>query len=378
MIGSEGQYLFRFNLGGKKDFIEEPSLDSFIIIESSGFSLPTFELEFSSEDESILTMLNDGTPLNVQYGINRDNLIDAQLYVNNFPMIKEGLTERTYILSGFVNNIAYLNQPRNQITNPTSGIQAAIDCASRYFKVIGNAKSSMDKQRWIQARMTDAHFLKETILHSLAKNNSFFGAAITSAGECVIKDIKAHLREKNYDWRFTQSPSAPNDVNFDPSFGIESRAGIISSMMGYGREKILYDIESGTSRTLLERAKPLLSLSQDLALSKDIQKRNASLGIINENVHSQYHDAYQRNITNLLTLSSICLTATLNNSKYIPIRPLDTVMFKDKSVEGTGTNQSSEYHSGLYMVSTVSRELKQKRYTTTVEMCRESFNQVKV
>jgi hypothetical protein len=53
-------------------------------------------------------------------------------------------------------------------------------------------------------------------------------------------------------------------------------------------------------------------------------------------------------------------------------------MFKDKSVEGGGTDQSSEYHSGLYMVSTVTRELKQKRYTTTVEMCRESFNQVKV
>ena len=148
--------------------------------------------------------------------------------------------------------------------------------------------------------------------------------------------------------------------------------------MGYGREKIVYDIENGSQKTILEKAKPLLALSRDLAQSKDIQKRNASLGIINENVHANYHEAYQRNLTNLLTLSSIALTATVVNNRFVPIRPLDSIMFKDTSTEGTGNVQTSEYYSGLYLASTVTRELKQKRYATTVEMCRESFNQVKV
>lgn len=378
MIGVSDQYLFSFNLGGKKDFITEDSLESFITIERAGFSLPEFELEFNTDDESILPMLNEGTPLGVQYGATRDNMTDVKLSISNFPIIKEGKTKRTYVLSGFCHDISYINEPRNQITGMMSGVEAGIKAASKYFKPYGNATTGMDRQRWIQARQTDAHFIKECVLHSMAKNNSFFGVAITTGRELVIKDIKESLRQKNYDWRFIEGViKDAKDVLYDPNFVIESKAGVISSLMGYGREKIVYDIENGSSKTVLEKSKPILSLSRDLAMSKEIQKRNASLGIINENVHSNYHEAFQRNITNLLTLSSVAVTASLTGNKFVPIRPLDIIMFKDKSTEGNGDNQTSEYHSGLYLASVVSKELKQRRYTTTVEMCRESFNQVR-
>ena len=206
MIGVEGQYMFSFSLGGKKDFIEEAELKSFITIEKGGFSLPTFELEFGSNDESIIPLLNDGAPLNVQYGATRDNLTDVRLFINNFPTIKEGGTQRNYILSGFVHDITYLNQPRNQITAPRSGVDVAKEVAARYFKVNGNATTSTERQRWIQARMTDAQFVKDCILHSLAKNNSFFGTAITTGGDFIVKDVIKYLRDTNYEWRFTQEP----------------------------------------------------------------------------------------------------------------------------------------------------------------------------
>lgn len=376
MIGVTGQYIFSFSLGDKKDFIKEEELVSFITIERGGFSLPEFELEFESEDETIIPKLNEGHPLNVSFGATRDNMTDARLFINSFPVIKVGNNKRSYVLTGFLHDIKFINQPNNLITDVMSGVEAAIQVASKYFHIRGNATAGVDRQRWIQGRQTDASFVKDAVLHSLAKNNSFFGTAITSQRELVIKDMKEALRKNDYDWKFTQGNAIENrDVIYSGTFGVESRAGIIANIIGYGREKVVYDIENDSQKIVLEKAQPLLALSRDLAMSKEIQKRNASLGIINENVHANYHEAFQRNITNLLTLSSLAVTATVTNNRYVPIRPLDVIMFKDQD---TKNDQTSEYISGLYAVSTVTKELKQRRYATTVEMCRESFNQVRV
>ena len=93
MIGVDKQYLFSFNLGGKKDFIEEYNLVSFITIERGGFSLPEFELEFETEDESIIPKLNEGTPLGVSFGATRDSMVDVNLSINSFPTVKQGKTK---------------------------------------------------------------------------------------------------------------------------------------------------------------------------------------------------------------------------------------------------------------------------------------------
>jgi hypothetical protein len=383
VIGYEGQYVFSFNLGGKRDFISEPELTSFIIIEKAGFGLPTFELEFSTDDETIMPKLHEGQPLSVQFGANRDDLTEANLIINNFPILKENLTERTYILSGFISNIGYMKDIKNFISSPMSGIEAArIKIEESNFKFISNITKSEDSQRWIQSREPNQSFIQRCILHSSARDNSFFASAITADSKFKVIDVIKYLRERvnnrDYDWRFTPKVKELTDVFYDDSFTIESRAGVVAAMYAYGREKIQYNIENGERRLILNKPRNILSLSRDVPISPEVSKMNSTLGIINDNVHANYHQAYNYNLTNLMALSSLVLTLSIPNNRFINISPLQKVMFKDVNLGLEGQASSSEFNSGLYLVTAVSRELKQKRFTTTIDICRESFNDVRL
>lgn len=378
MIGYDNQYVFSFNLGEIRNFIEEPELTSFIIIEKAGFTLPQFELHFSSSDEDIIPRLNEGQILSVQYGSSRDSLQEAELSIVGFPIVKESMTERTYILTGFINRLPYMNTPRNKITNRISGLQAVRETVeSTGFRFISNVEQSEDRQRWIQSRETDYKFVKNTLLRSTAKNNSFFASAITTDSRFKMIDIVKYIRDVDYDWKFTNNVQSNRDILYDESMGIESNTGTVASIVGYGREKIQYNLDSGVTTKILKKPTPTLSLSRDLPYLESIDKRSNSIGVINSNVHPKYHESYLNNITRLVSLSGIKVTLTIPNNRYVPIEPLDKVMFKDKNLDQFGTNVTSEFTSGLYIVGSVSKELMQKRFVTTVTLYRESFNSIR-
>ena len=116
-----------------------------------------------------------------------------------------------------------------------------------------------------------------------------------------------------------------------------------------------------------------MSLTNKLVKSKDVAKRYGSVGMLNENTDNNYWLAYQRNLAMLAEFSSLKVTLSFTG-RYYPVRILDLCMLTEAPMN---SNESTEFHSGLYIVSKVSRSIANRIHTTVVQLVREAPNKIR-
>lgn len=375
MIIVNKQFIFKFSVGTFKDFLSLEDLIQFKTHEEAGGVLPTFDLTFNVNNPELSKQLNEGNTIKVSYGLDIENMVDTELFVTKqFNINEGGYSNKTIRIVGVLDRFEFSNNPFMTISDKKSGVEVINDVAGKYFKVDSNITASNDSQNWIQNNITDRAFLKILSLHSFL-TDSFIGTAIGLDGKFILRDMKKKLSD-NFDWRFTQTPDVNknNDITFDSDFLPVSDNGFINSWLGYGRKKNINTIEDGTTNEILESFKPLMALTSTLSRKATMEAKFAESGILNDNVHTNYHRAYLKNISNLAIFSSARITLTFQNL-FKPIQLLDVAMFK--TTESGGDEQgslSSEVYAGLYFVSKITRNVQDGTILTTVELCRESFN----
>jgi hypothetical protein len=345
----------------------------FKIIEESGNVLPSFELVFKVKDEKILSYLNEGTDFKVTYGRDTDSTTDSMLMVLNKSYSRQGKDSRVLRATGLYAAPNYISGSGLKITTPLSSVEVMKQVVSKYFKPVFNLEVSNDVQTWIQHNVSDKTFVNELWLRSYVEG-SFLACGISSSGEFILKDIRQDLQNK-HDWRFTSSPTLKNDILYDGDFGIEDSSGFLNNWMGYGRERMVYNLETGENELTTEEMLPILSLTKKLSRRAGIEERFASSATRNDNVHRYYWASYLNNLMKLVMMSAIKVKIGFGN-KDVPIKILDKVMLNDDSVGAFG-NEASEFHSGLYYVSKVVRTLQNRQVYTICEMCRESLGNIK-
>lgn len=375
IIGTEGQYLYKFKVGDIEDAILEEELQLFTLIEEAGNVLPTFQLIFNTLREDIFQVLHEGQILETTFGRNSNALVTAPLSPTRMQTGKSGEFKRQIILTGVYGALDYLSSSKMMITTEKSGVAAVKDVVSKHFKPIFNVDVSQDKQKWIQPQQTDKKFVNEVWLHSYIEG-SFIACGISSDGKFILKDIKKDLKQP-YAWKFTNDIKDPNkDLTYDPDPFIETNTGFINNFTGYGRERIVYNLEDDDQLSVLETVDPVIAMTKQLAKSDAVSKRFAASGMQNENVHSNYWKAYHRNMSHLTAFGNVKLTLSFHGV-FIPIRVLDQVMFLDDDITSQGKSRSSEFNSGVYYVAKVSRTIANRQFVTTVVLCRESLNQIR-
>lgn len=369
MIGVEGQYLFRFSLGNREDFIEESNLLEFTIVEEAGGGLPTFQIAFTTSDEDVLMLLNERNVLEVSMGKNEEGMIASSLSVISVETSGSGSDLITIYVAGMLNAIPYSNESVQFISQPKSAVEVMKEVTSKYFVPDFNITRSTGRQRWIQPNTSTKKFVNELWLHTNIMP-SFPAIAVTMDGRFRLRDIFKLVGE-DYDWRFINLVSEDNDIKFDDDYTLKSRSGFVNSWVGYGREKLVYNLDDSTSQSVLKHSNPIIAITKELARREGINKRFASVAAVNSNVHPSYWEAYQHNLVSLASMGNINLTASfLNNFKMI--RVLDLVMFQD-----TNNDNVRRHHAGLYLVARVARTLSNRQFSTTVVLTRESFNEMK-
>ncbi len=376
MISLKDQYYIIFSLGDVEDFVKESELNEFTIIEEAGSALPTFLLEFNTDDDRILPRLNESTSLRLVFGKDVDSSFDVPLYVSTMRQINNGDGAITVSVKGLLDKTAYLSLPVLNITAKQSGVAAAMSAASNNFKVDSNVATSIDSQSWIQANSTDKNFISNALLHANG-GSSFFASAITIDGKFRIRDVKKHILTSfglNYDWRFTTKPALSNDILYDGAPAVTSKNGFLNTIAGYGKEVYEQVLESGIVNKLLEKPSQIMALTRDLAIKSSLDKKFGGTAMLNDNVHSKYWSCYWHNLSNLIILGNLSIVVTIDK-EFRSIHPLDTVML---DIPSTDSKSTSEHLSGMYYVSKVSRTLSMGRFSTTVGLCRESVNNIKV
>lgn len=375
MIGVEGQYVFKFKLGDRDDFIQEEELIRFTIIEEVGNVLPTFELAFSTLDEDILAELNEGNDIEVSFGKEPTDMIDVRLIVTRMDPVRSGDQKRIFAVVGMMSAVAYLNNDKIFISDKKSGVEVVKEIASQHFDTGStfNVGKSQDIQHWVQANISNRAFINQCWIHSDIPN-SFIACGISTDNKFILKDIKKDLSQP-FRWRFISEIEKDNDISYDGDFGIDMNGGFINNWLGYKREKLIYNLEDGTEEFISEELKPVVALAKELTRRADVEKRAATAGIKNENVHPNFWQAHLRNLSNLAVFGSVKLVVSFHN-RFEKIRILDQVMFKEDSLSNVKT-ASSSYLSGIYYVSKVARTVEHRQFVTTCEILRESLNEQK-
>lgn len=381
MVGINGQYIFTFSIGDQNDFIAENELEAFVMIEEAGNSLPTFQLTFISAIDTILSVLHEDNDLLVSYGKSAENMITSRLAITRVESNRVGQNRREITVVGLYSALGFLGNSNLFITEKVSGLEALQTIVKKHFTLKSNIDKSLDAQNWVQPNITDRAFVNKLWLHS-DLDNSFPAVGISSDGTFIVKDVLKELAEfknknPNYTWRFTPDPNdVTRDIMYDgdPVFSFDT--SLINNWVGYGRQRLVYNTEGGTTSFVRQVAEPAISLTDQMVTRTGINKRFAATGIHNNNVHKNYWPAYQKNVASLAGFSSMKVTISFRNQFY-PVKVLDLSMYLEETIEGN-SSKSAQYHSGLYFISKVSRSISNRTFTTLVQMTREAPNQIEV
>lgn len=379
-IGIQGQYYLQFDINNSTstdyiDFIDEEDLLSFTLIEEAGNVLPTFELNFVSDDEDIFSLLNDGNDLEIKIGQSYNNSVSIALAGLKFSSIPQGSDRRLITVVGTLSAILYANQSNLEITPIQSGIEAIIATAKRTFTIdkFSNVTASLDSQSWIQPNQSDRAFINAVWLHSNLQP-SFPALGITSLNTFIIKDIKKDLMTP-YRWKFTPFPvNSATDIYYDGDPVITSSTGFINSWTGYGKLKRQYNADTAVDMDIQTIPTPVMALTNELSYRTGMQYKFDGIGVVNGNTDPNYWQTYLYNLTYLSLFGSLCLNLSFTN-QYYPIQILDQVMYKDKSVSSS-TSATSSFNTGKYYVTKVARTVGNKSFNTVVTLARESINRV--
>lgn len=370
MIEVKDQYRFVFSLGGSTDFLAADLFESFLVVEEAGNVPATWNLVFRATEERVLSSLNEGNLLGASYGPGSEGMAMAKLAILKAKMGKVGADQRRVSLSGISDAMGYVTAPGVEIIPGVSALEAVCTVAGRYFQVDADPKVSEDKQNWIRCNTSAKRFVNDTWLHAdLTDSCPLIG--ITADGKFRVRDLKKAAGTVK--WRLVRD-GVGGDIAYSGDFGVDWRSGIMNSWFGYGREKMVSEIERGTQGKQKEELSSLLAMSDKLGRASVVPPRADMTGFQNENVHPKYWSSYLRNMGYLSAYSSLCLTVTVPH-RYYPIQLLDTVYFVDPDV--ADSEPASSVLSGRYLVTKVVRSLSGMQLTTTLELMREGLNEMR-
>ncbi len=374
MIGVEGRYTVRFNIGGEEDFLAEEDLGKFVIIEEAGNVLPTWEVEFTLRDDKILELFNEGNILQYTFGEDLDSQKDVELRILKKTIAKVGKTQYTIYLAGIFNALEYVSNCQIRSFTGKSGVEVIQTVVAENFgaRLEFNTNTSSDNQTWIQPNVPNKRFVNDVWMHSYTPA-SFIAVGISSDGTFILKDImKETVNEPAWNFILAESDTDKNtkDVVCDGDYYVMAQSGFINHWLAYGRTQSIRVVEAAIDSTFTPELQALTPIGGQLDRSVVVTKRVADFGLLNDNVHDKYWEAYYTNLSYLALFSSTKVVVSYPREMKKDMKVLDLVMFGDERVKDEKLN--SEY-SGLYFITKISRIIENRQFVTVVELGREAM-----
>ena len=146
----------------------------------------------------------------------------------------------------------------------------------------------------------------------------------------------------------------------------------MNSWYGYGRDKKLFDWEMGNTVFENQQAEVFLAQARTLNRSSGVKTRFDNASFTNDNVHDNYWAAFMRNLSYLVSGSSVKLMVRVVDY-YFDVDILDSVIFLDRRQDDK-KEEVIEFFSGRYVVGKVVRNLSNRQFTMGLELYREALN----
>jgi hypothetical protein len=373
MISIHGEFIIKFKIEDKEDFIDFADLKTFSIIEDTGVNLPTFKLIFITSDETIMKYFNEGANFQVSFGEDELHTNAISLMCTSVVMNKVGSDSHLITLAGILDAVNYITTPGLYISSSEESALAVLgQIAGNYFDLDIDPTNSEDSQIYIQPNISDKKFITELLQHTKLSGSAPI-SGITCEGKFKVRDIKK-LASEPYKWKFTKDVSDESvDIFYESGDTLQSSSGMINSLIGYGRNIYELNYVTGLSSINNDTTTTVFSNSSAPSRKGSIVERMGPIVPINDNIDSDYYKTSLRNSMYNLTCSQYTKTVRVVD-KYKKIEVLDLVMYNEIDVTN---DRTLEYTSGLYVVTKVVRNISGGFFQTICELCRESLNDAK-
>ena len=383
-LGVEGNFVASFSIGDFDDFLESSDLIEFSLEEQAGNLLPIFRITFNAKNERIFAFLNEGNPLSMSIGSQESNSKTSRLVCTGIKTFAPSGNSQMISAEGLYDAVGYYNGSNINIFSDKKSVEVLGEIAVKHFLTDADENTedalpsfseirTFDNMNWIQPFMTDKSFVDHVWLRSYMED-SFLGLGIDSFGNFIVKDMKSNEGEP--DWTFNNTLSGvENNIRYDTDFEITSRSGLVNKLIGYGSQATVARIEENSETLVTEFSEPILASTDALDRKNGINPNQTSTKMQSKNVHENYWRAIKKNKASLGQFSNVTLRVSFAKV-FKDIRVLDLVHFSTQKPSIGVFDSSSEYLSGLYFVSSVTRRIQNNNLLTIVDLCRESFNQL--
>ena len=277
------------------------------IYENVWQSVPTAKLEFVStafmvEDQPIC----DGMRVEVQLrALTQGNEADDELIkfrVFDFEII-HSIDAFIYVID-LIYDVADLYQSKVESIEGTSAD------VFRAFAARNNLDHDIDftqdLQVWIRPNVRGLIWLNQISNHAWSSAESCYVWCIRKSGELILHNL-AHRKDEQYKWQFLlerlQDSVDPKDHQiFIQDFKLRVNSGTFNSLFGYGRNSLVFDLESGDYED--QQVGVITKSVRHLQLNKDQLQPQRSDTVPHRigNTHSNYEAAQVAESTHSSTL----------------------------------------------------------------------------
>lgn len=372
-----GQFDIKLDLvGAPETMTKAPDLKELEMIEVAGVGLPMFKGRLVCYDHEVRAMFHEGTKLNLKYS---DDYASGPEYVDTTIVLTNTMVTRTnntynIAFTGLYDAMGYLVEHKQRSFADVSAVEAMLAVAGDHFRADSNLPKSEDRMTWLQAAVPDKKFIAETWLYADFPE-SFPMLGITVDGRFLIRDMDKLIQDfaDVPVWEFFHNVQGGggNKLWYNGDYTISNNSGFINHWLGYGNTLDVHDLDLGEYEEVLEDVPPKLAKSSAFTRMAEATGRRGTPQWLNDNVHPRYWHAYQQNSTQLALYSTVNVTLSYDDKLHTDMRLFDLCYFAEPQ---SGKMQYDNPFTGLYVISKLSRRFNDNGVTTTVQLSRETLN----
>ena len=334
----------------KRNFLTPQNLKTFMIIESSGASLPIASFSFFSEDKSIIELFIENNKIEMSIG---NTIEDANtIYMEPMPTPKNtdgSDATATISASGFLCSKPFMVDKGECRSYTGNSLMVAKKVINRFEDLdsrVASDFSKVDENQvvWRQLYETASSFLVRVLLHmNVAPSFPLF--SFDKFGKFYIRDYRKVLKKGPV---VTFTPYDPNkgELKYLNNFNVKNFKPSYNLYSGYNKVTEICGVAEGIPEYEIAENIPMLSSSTES--EKSLAGNRISMNKMQSgNVHKKYMEAYAYNTNKLLALSS--MQGVLVVAGYHPeLKPTDLVYVRTPKENGMVSSVE-----GLYLIDTI-------------------------
>lgn len=372
VVSLKNQYICKFDIGDKKDFIRTEDLKELTYVEDAEMALPALEMIFTLRDDKIIDYINQGTVLTVGIGLDELSMLDIKFrIITNFET-KRPSVGQNLVISGLYYDYNFTTNNELLAYKGKTSLEVAQSEASKYFPLFKtNLTKTNDLQDW-QKHESGWSFLKRVCSRGFISQDTFLVSAFDN-DTFYYYDFRKLLSQAVSNpasmWTLSKSKSATRN-NKVINYGyctFTGDSGVTSQVLGHQQVVVEYNWENYTTAYYMDKLIGFTSMDTTALPLSVTGSLNYNYKSLNSGENEFYNVALTQNAKNLILNSNVQIFVT-TAGHFKKLHLLDIVLLD---------NTADSQIRGISTVAKIAYQIVNQQLFTNITLVREGFNNMK-